>query len=906
MSVALTVPQWSVGTTISLFKLPGTLTWQNPGVMTGEPYYGSMFSNTSNTMFLTGNYAAFSTRGTLFTLVDSSSNTYDVTLTVVPPQYTVSSAGVVYVGDSITNLPITLKSPKNVSATVVVNGLIPGPSNIIARTISAAFTDYNFAPSLPTGLLSSMDASGNVSISGLPSVIRPSSVYTFYGRTATNQTTSNDLTFQVKPARYQFSNVSGAVVVNTSATAVLTYKKLNDIVVGVRGISGTLTYSGLPAGMSIRYSGNTIDLSGVPTQFGSSTLDVVLNNYSYSNKFSYALTMTPCLEIIVPPTAIVYSNVPYTVSSPMVTASIRGYPVNVYGVSSSSLTISHNGAIFGTLSSNRIVTITASGNGLSNQATVAISTIADVVTFGSYSTKPVYQNVPFSNAFRASASSGQPLTYSVTPIFDGPIGLMLNTSTGVVTGTARGVSALSNYTMKAMTPQGISATLPIVLSTVADFITIRGVSSLSMIQGYPILQRDYISLQYDASANSGDRIGGFLYSNFPSGVSITEKGLIQGTPRVFGNYTGTIIVRSINGVTATTPITFHIAKDVLILPRSPDFVGPAGTITVYSMSGYTFSTAKIVSYDVSAAGVSITNTGDLTINATVYQVATPFTIFATTSTGVTLSAAATLTVNDPEIGDFLSPSGPILLPYGSTYPIVTRPNNFFFVSYTPEIGVSGSDLYTISSTPIYPPILMTLKATINLWNVFRVSTETFTPAYYDSQHWIQYVPIQPIAFVTPGILYTVPSPPPGMRWNPLSGTLTGGPTSLTIQDSFTVYATDGYTVQSFSVRYSVATPTYLRTFSAPSSYTNYVKQRAFVNAAAHAINGIAYLPDPMIATQTGPYPPDEIKEPHCLICSAPKPNRILPIGLLDANGGPPYIPLDANGPPPIQVLDGNI
>lgn len=906
MSVALTVPQWSVGTTISLFQLSGSLVWQNPTVMTGEPYYGSMFSNTSNTMFLTGNYVAFSTPGTLFTLLDSSSNAYQVTLTVVPPKYTLSSAGVVFVGDSSTNLPITLTAPTNVSATVVVNGLIPGPSNVISRTISASFTDYNFAPSLPGGLLSSIDSSGNVSITGLPTTVRAQTTYAFYGRTSINQTTTNDVPLQVKPPRYQFSNVSGAVVVNTSASAVLTYKTLNNIVVGVAGMPGTLTASGVPPGMSIRYSGNIIDLSGIPTQFGSSTLDVVLKNFAYSTKFSYSLTMTPCLEIILPPTATVYSNVPYTVSSPMVTASIRGYPINVYSVSSSSLTISQNGAIFGTLDANRVVTVTASGNGLSNEATVAINTIADTVTFGSYTAKPIYQNVAYSNTFVASASSGQPLAYSVVPIFDGPIGLTLNASTGVVTGTPRGVSALSNYTMKAITPQGISGTLPIVLSIVPDYITIQGVSSLSMIQGYPILQRDYLTIQFDASANSGDRIGGFLYSNFPSGVSITENGLIRGTPLVSGNYTGTVIVRSINGVTATTPLTFNIAKDALILPRSTDFVVASGSNTTFSLSGYAFSTAQIVSYSVSAAGVTVTNNGELTIQSTTYQVATPFTIFATTSTGITLSAAATLTVNDPNIGEFLSPNGPILLPYGSTYPIVTKPNNFFFVSYSTNFGISGSSLIKLSPGDVYPPELVLLKATINLWTPVRISTLTFQPVDYPTQHWIQYVPIQPITFVTPGVFYIIPEPPPGMRWNPLSSTLTGGPISLTIQDSFTVFATDGYTVQSFSIRYSVATPTYLRTFSAPSSYTNYVKQRAFVNAAAHAINGIAYLPDPMIATQTGPYPPDQIKEYRCLTCPDPKPYRILPLGVYDANGGPPFTILDANGPPPIVVLDGNV
>jgi len=168
---------------------------------------------------------------------------------------------------------------------------------------------------------------------------------------------------------------------------------------------------------------------------------------------------------------------------------------------------------------------------------------------------------------------------------------------------------------------------------------------------------------------------------------------------------------------------------------------------------------------------------------------------------------------------------------------------------------------------------VTLTADVNLAIPLRISTQLIHPLVETTYRWIQYVPID-IRITSDGVsgnvVYTIPNPPLGTHWNPISSTLTGSSTQLTILDSFMVYGTDGFTTIAFPIHYSTATPTYLRTFSAPSSYTNYTKQRAFVNAAAHAINGIAYLPDPMIASQTGPYPPDEFKDVICAKCFSGK------------------------------------
>jgi hypothetical protein len=78
-----------------------------------------------------------------------------------------------------------------------------------------------------------------------------------------------------------------------------------------------------------------------------------------------------------------------------------------------------------------------------------------------------------------------------------------------------------------------------------------------------------------------------------------------------------------------------------------------------------------------------------------------------------------------------------------------------------------------------------------------------------------------------------------------------------------MYAHDGASVKMFLFPFTVRTPTYLRTFSSPSSYTNFARQRAITNSAVHSMGYDAYLVEPLISTQGGTYPPDVVKDTVC-------------------------------------------
>ena len=900
MSVTLTVPQWSVGTTLSLFQLSNT-TWTNAAMLTNDPYFGSMFSNTSNTIFLTSNYTQSSTPGTQFILQDTASNAYPFTLIVSPLAYTVSGGGTVFQYDAITNLPITFTAPTSISAILTVpSTLIPGPRLVIPRTISALFSSYNIAPSLPTGLGSSIDVCGNVSIAGTPSSLRSQTSYTMYARTSDSKTIASVFSLQVVGGRYQFSNISGTVVTNTVATATLKYKASNNIVVGVRGLAGTLLYDNLPVGMTIGYSGTQIDLSGVPTQFVDLSYRVTITNPRYTTPLTYSITMTPCLEIIVPTTAIAYSNIPYTASSPIFYANVQGYPAacNSYFLSSAGtgLSIAQSGAVFGTISSTRSIVIDASGyNTLRNTSTVTVSTISDVVTFSAPTTSSfsLTQNVPFDLQCTANAQSGQPLVYSISPLLDGPIGATLDASTGRITGTPRAVSSQTNYSVIAATPQGVSVSKSITLTTQPDYISISsyGLNAycspstkyLPLISERAILQLEYsnVSLGFVSSTYSGDPIIAYLYSGFPSGVTLTEQGVLTGMPLVAGNYTGSVIVRSLNGITATLSLQFAIASNVLMLtsPATTNFVRSVpSSPDVYQVSGIASSGTSILSYGLSGApaGVTITSAGNLVISSSSQSSPVQFDITAATAQAV-LSTRAVLTVNDSRSGTFISPPGSILLPSGS-YPIITStPGYTFSLSGSTDVAISGLNLVRTNAAPIYPPQMIYISAaggSSPFFNAVNVATASIVPYTGESYRWTQYVPISTLTLsaVSAGlpIVFSIPNPPPGTRWNPVDSTLNGGPNSLTIQDTFVAYAGDGITTVPFSFVYSVVAPVYIRLFSAPSAYTNFVKQTAFIKAAVHAIDNTAFLPDPLIASQTGPYPIDETTS---TICARREPNR---------------------------------
>jgi hypothetical protein len=658
----------------------------------------------------------------------------------------------------------------------------------------------------------------------------------------------------------------------------------------------------LPAGMAFSVIGTEVVLSGTPTIFAEPDFvaNATINSALVSASLKYVITMNPCLEILTDQNYNVYSNVPTSIG-----LSIRGYPLacNLFNVSIATtlpnITINQSGLITGRITQAGTAVVNVSGfNTLSNRANIQFSLIPDVVTIVPINPgNTIQKNDSFSLNCSATSRSQQPLTYYTIPEFDGPIGISINRNTGFITGIPRGVSPIPNYTVYASTPQGVLGSTLFRIAFIPDLLTFTagyGLSNycypsdkyLPLIQGREIRQSEYPNdtLGFQSTTRSGDAGIVYIGSNFPAGVTMTLPGTIVGTPSTSGRTTCSVIAASRNGIRGSISLQFDIAPDMLIVtsPLSLDFVGTVGSTMTYSILGYALSQSKIVSYGITggAGRVSISPGGQLTVVTTTSTQLVSFTITATTLFGTVLTKSATVTVNNSTVGRFISPtgSGLLLLPFGTTYPIQTSPNGFSFtIVGSTDIGTSGSNLTRLTNTAIYPPQIISISAGAQLSIPVRVATNSITPSVVGNpgiNRWIQYVPItltlsatQPSASK---VVFAVPNPPNGVLWNPINSTLTRAPNQLTIQDQFTAYASDGFTTAPITIQYSVGAPMYLRLFSAPSAYTNYVKQSAFIKAAVHAIDNTVFLPDALITTQTGPYPVDDVKELVCYGRPAPR------------------------------------
>jgi len=618
--------------------------------------------------------------------------------------------------------------------------------------------------------------------------------------------------------------------------------------------------------------------------------------------------MNPSLEIFPPVSFSVYSNISFSCNVAFI-----GYPTT-YNVYTSALTTALPITISGKRISGKIgnsgtaqldVTATTSPAGviLSNTATLTFTALADAITFSSLS--PVYtltQNVPYSLTYLASARSGQPLTYYTQPHFDGPVGLTINPSTGFISGIPRGISTVSNYRIYATTPQGETNSVAFTISMIPDVVTISAAYGLAnycypSTKRFPLIQNRKIDLaeypgiitNFESIVRSGDKHVDYFGISFPSGVILDEFGNLAGTPLVSGSVDGTIIAATSNGIRSTLSLQFDIAPDLFVItsPTTLDFIAYVGETASYTIIGHALSGSKIVGYGVnetipsSPPNITITSGGELTINTTRTQrTIKTFVITATTIDGqVIRSRPASYTVNSSGIFRYISPNGSsVLLPENSSYPIITEPNGYTFSTVFSDFIVTGSNIIRSTAQTIYPPSLVSIRKTplvaLEYLNAsFRIFTETVIPFVVDGppvNRWVQYVPINlTLSANQPGpkVFFSVPNPPNGVSWNPINNTLAHAANTLTIEDSFMAYASDGYTTTPIRINYSVRAPIYLRIFSAPSAYTNYVKQTAFIKAAVHAIDNTAFLPDALVTTQTGPYPEDQTKD---VICRTPK------------------------------------
>ena len=224
--------------------------------------------------------------------------------------------------------------------------------------------------------------------------------------------------------------------------------------------TGSVIYGNMPAGLTITTSGNTLLVTGTPTEAG--YFDFWVNSISSTGKKGYVYKR---LEVtFIAPIAITSTTIPSVIStqsySKQLTAvgGVGGYTWSIAsGTLPSGITLSPTGLLSG-ISSNVgyaqsiTFTVTDSDGNTINQAIQV--TVESALTILNASPLPnVELNVPYSLSLLAQGGTGTGYTWGVSPSL--PTGLSLNTSTGVISGTVVG----STFPVPASVLYGITITV---------------------------------------------------------------------------------------------------------------------------------------------------------------------------------------------------------------------------------------------------------------------------------------------------------------------------------------------------------------------------------------------------------------------------------------------------------------
>jgi hypothetical protein len=430
----------------------------------------------------------------------------------------------------------------NFGITIVVNAALTPPSNLsysssslsltvgIAMTnltpsVTGTVTSYSVSPALPSGIV--LNSSTGV-INGTPSA---SSGNTSYTITATNSAGSTNFGITIvvnvalsPPSNLSYSSSSLSLTVNTPMT---------NLTPSVTGTVTSYTASpALPTGILLDASSGLI--SGTPSATSPSTsYTITATNSAGSTNFGITIVINAALS---PPSNLSYSSSSLSLTvgaamtnlSPSVTGTVTSYSVSPDLPSGITLNTS-SGLISGTPdatspSTSYTITATNSAGSTDFEITIVVNAALSPPSNLSYSSSSLSLtvNTPMTNL--TPSVTGTVTSYSVSP--DLPAGIILNTSSGLISGTPTTAQSSTNYTITASnsagsTSFGIAIVVNAALTPPSNLS--YSSSSLSLTVGA-------------AMTNLSPSVTGTVTSYsvspaLPSGITLnTSSGRISGTP----------------------------------------------------------------------------------------------------------------------------------------------------------------------------------------------------------------------------------------------------------------------------------------------------------------------------------------------------------------------------------------
>ena len=415
-------------------------------------------------------------------------------------------------------------------------------------TAGSGTLTYTVSPGLPAGL--SINPTTGI-ISGTPTIAVANANYTVTATSLYGSTTATvSFATGITPSALSYT-ATNTFTAGTAITA------LNPTITAGSG-STTFTVSpGLPAGLSINSSTGVI--SGTPT----AGLSVANASYTVTATNAFGTTSsTLAIQVQGPPTSLTFANQVYTINTLITPASpsVVANPSPTYSISPTlpaGLTFNTaTGTITGTPTVGQpagTYTITAN-NGIAPNATTTFTITVQAAPIISYATPHDY-TVGTAIATLSPTVSGTTTSWGISPSL--PTGLVLNTTTGDITGTATVATAATAYTVTATNSFGTGTATVTISTGMSPSTIVYAVIPSSFAVGLPI-----IPIIPNVIPGSGT-LTYTVSPGLPAGLSINPTtGVISGTPTTpIANGAYAITITSIYG-TVIIPITITIVLDL--------------------------------------------------------------------------------------------------------------------------------------------------------------------------------------------------------------------------------------------------------------------------------------------------------------------------------------------------------
>jgi len=694
-------------------------------------------------------------------------------------------------------MPLAYPTPNVFTVGTAIANLTPSCSHVTSG--------YTISPALPLGL--SLNPTSGV-ISGTPTSASPTTTYTVSASSG-----STVVTFDI------------VITVNDVAPSALSYNSPNILTKDLTNVNLSPTASGgnvigysiapeLPSGLS--FNTTTGVISGTATVISpTTTYTVTATNSGGSTTFGVVITVND-----IAPSALSYNspnvltkNITSINLSPTVSGgNVIGYsivPSLPSGLSFNTMT----GVISGTatvISPTTTYTVTATNSGGSTTFDVVI-TVNDIAPSAlSYNSPNILTKDVTNVNLSPTVSGGNVIGYSIAPAL--PSGLSINTTTGVISGTATVISPTTTYTVTA-TNSGGSTSFGVVI-TVNDVAP----SALSYISPN-VLTKDVTNVNLSPTVSGGNVIGYSIAPALPSGLSFnTMTGVISGTATVISPTTTYTVIATNSGGSTTFGVVITVND---IAPSALSYNSPnilTKDVTNVNLSP-TVSGGNVIGYSITPAlpsGLSFnTTTGVISGTATVISPTTTYTVTATNSGG-SATFPVVITVNDVA-PSALSYNSPNILTKDVTNvnlsPTVSGGNVIGYsivpslpsgLSFNTMTGVISGTATVISPTTTYTVTATNSGGSTTFDVVITVNDGAPSSLSYNSPNVltknITSINLNPTVSGGNVIGYSItPALPSGLSFNTTTGVISGTATVISPTTTYTVTATNSGGSATFGV-----------------------------------------------------------------------------------------------------------